>query len=337
MQIKTGNYFSINNLTTKINTDQGIITAVDNLCLNIERQEIFGLVGESGCGKTITARSILQLLPQTAKITSGEIILEKSNLLDLNQIEIKRIRGNVISMIFQEPMTSLNPVFKIGTQIEEILKAHFNNMSKYEREEKVINILNQVGIPSPKERLNNYPFQLSGGMRQRIMIAMALVCGNPKLLIADEPTTALDVTIQAQILDLIKNLVKNIGMSVLLITHDLGVIAETANRMAVMYAGSIVESGFVKDLFMNPIHPYTRGLIKSLSFQGESGKKKKLYSIEGGVPDLINLKPGCKFFDRCNYSKSDLCLGKEPDLIKLDKNHSVRCVITSELNNEYGK
>tara|TARA_Y100000588_G_scaffold380174_1_gene463626 strand:- start:5 stop:1015 length:1011 start_codon:yes stop_codon:yes gene_type:complete len=322
--------FSIKNLITQINTDQGLMNAADNVNLSIGEKEIFGLVGESGCGKTITAKSILQILPKNAKIISGEIKLENVNILKSNNI--KEIRGKVISMIFQEPMVSLNPVFTIGAQIEEILKVHFKKMSSHERKEKVLNILEQVGIPSPKLRIKNYPFELSGGMRQRAMIAMALVCGNPKLLIADEPTTALDVTIQAQILDLIKNLVNSKGMSVLLITHDLRVIAETATRMAVMYAGSIVESGYVKDIFNQPIHPYTSGLIKSLAFQGKSGEKKKLFSIQGNVPNLIDLKPGCKFFDRCSFAKPNMCLGAEPELTKINSNHYVRCARASEIN-----
>ena len=328
--IEYSSLFSIENLVTQINTDQGLINAVDNVNLNIGEKEIFGLVGESGCGKTITAKSILQILPKNAKIMSGEIKLENINLLKSNKI--KEIRGKLISMIFQEPMTSLNPVFTIGVQIEEILKAHFKHMPGSERKKKILNILKQVGIPSPEIRLKNYPFELSGGMRQRAMIAMALVCGNPKLLIADEPTTALDVTIQAQILDLIKNLVDTTGMSVLLITHDLRVIAETATRMAVMYAGSIVESGLVKDIFNKPLHPYTAGLIKSLAFRGKSGEKNKLFTIQGNVPNLIDLKPGCKFYDRCNFSKSDICLGKEPELIKMNTDHEVRCARTLEIN-----
>ena len=314
----------IKNLNTKFFTEAGDVHAVNNVNLSVKKNEIFALVGESGCGKSITARSIIRLIPKPGRIVSGSIILDGMDLLELKESEMRKFRGSVISMVFQEPMTSLNPVYRIGNQIEEILIEHRREMTKPERRDRVYDILKLVGIPSPKQRAKQYPFELSGGMRQRVMIAMALVCGNPQLLVADEPTTALDVTIQAQILELIQDLVKNLGMSVILITHDLGVVAETADRVAVMYAGNIVESALVKELFSKPLHPYTQGLIRSLPYGGKMGRKQPLYSIPGNVSNLLNLKPGCKFYERCQYA-DDVCIEKTPPLLETEKDHLVRC------------
>jgi len=326
----------IQNLKVQFFTDAGIVRAVDGVDFSVKKQEVFGIVGESGCGKSMTARSILQLVPKPGKIISGKILFDGINLLDLTKPDMQNLRGDAISMVFQEPMSSLNPVYRVGNQIEEILVAHRREMSKKDRMDRVEELLGLVGIPSPKQRARNYPYELSGGMRQRVMIAMALACGNPKLLIADEPTTALDVTIQAQILELFQELVQKIGMSVILITHDLGVIAETANRVAVMYAGSIVESASVTDLFNNPQHPYTQGLIKSLPHGGKNQRKGQLYNIPGNVPNLLKLKPGCKFFDRCEYAVGEICLGKEPAVEKIGLGHIARCKRLKEIRKDGG-
>jgi oligopeptide/dipeptide ABC transporter ATP-binding protein len=332
-ETNTPSLLQIKNLKTQFFTDAGVVRAVDGIDLKVQKQEIFALVGESGCGKSITARSILRLIPKPGRIVSGSILLDGVDLLELEEPQMRKLRGRVISMVFQEPMSSLNPVYRIGNQIDEILLAHHREMTKSARRDRVLEILKLVGIPSPEQRTNNYPFELSGGMRQRVMIAMALVCGNPKLLLADEPTTALDMTIQAQILELIQDLVKNLGMSVILITHDLGVVAETADRVAVMYAGSIVESALVSELFSRPSHPYTKGLIRSLPYGGKTGRKQLLYSIPGNVPNLLNLRPGCKFFDRCQYADK-VCLENEPPLLEIEPDHLVRCCRINDIKDE---
>lgn len=331
-ETNTPSLLQIKNLKTQFFTDAGVVRAVDGIDLKVQKQEIFALVGESGCGKSITARSILRLIPKPGRIVSGSILLDGVDLLELEEPQMRKLRGRVISMVFQEPMSSLNPVYRIGNQIDEILLAH-REMTKSARRDRVLEILKLVGIPSPEHCTNNYPFELSGGMRQRVMIAMALVCGNPKLLLADEPTTALDMTIQAQILELIQDLVKNLGMSVILITHDLGVVAETADRVAVMYAGSIVESALVSELFSRPSHPYTKGLIRSLPYGGKTGRKQLLYSIPGNVPNLLNLRPGCKFFDRCQYADK-VCLENEPPLLEIEPDHLVRCCRINDIKDE---
>jgi len=280
-----------------------------------------GLVGESACGKTVTALSIMRLVESPpGKIEEGEVLYKGENLLKISQEKMRKVRGNEISMIFQEPMTSLNPVFTIGRQLTEVLILH-QDMNKKEALNKSEVMIKLVGIPRPREILGGYPHELSGGMRQRAMIAMALSC-NPGLLIADEPTTALDVTIQAQILELIKGLQESIGMSVLFITHDLGVIAEVADRVAVMYAGKIQEFGTVEEIFLKHIHPYTEGLLNSIPMLNV--RKKKLDVIEGNVPDPINFPPGCKFNPRCKY-KIDKCEKEEPELIEIKPGHLVRC------------
>jgi len=300
-----------------------VAKAVDGVDLELKEGGTLGVVGESGCGKSVTALSVMRLIPDPpGKIAQGEIIFEGKNLLGLSEAEMRKIRGRSISMIFQEPMTSLNPVFQIGDQISEVLRLH-EGMSRREAWDRSIEMLKMVGIPSPERRVQEYPHQLSGGMRQRAMIAMALAC-SPKLMIADEPTTALDVTIQAQILELMNRLQRDKGMSVILITHNLGVIAETAQKVAVMYAGRIVEYAEVKPIFGNPMHPYTQGLLKSIPRLDEDhSRKARLEAIPGLVPSLLELPKGCKFSNRCKYV-FEKC-GEEPELIEAELGHMVRC------------
>ncbi|MGQ9695649.1 MAG: ABC transporter ATP-binding protein [Thermodesulfobacteriota bacterium] len=313
----------IRNLHTYFFTDEGVAKAVDGVDIELEEKGTLGLVGESGCGKSVTALSIMRLIPDPpGKIVQGEVIFAGVNLLSLTESEMRKVRGRSISMIFQEPMTSLNPVFQIGDQISEVLRLH-EGVSKKEAWNRSVEMLRMVGIPSPERRVAEYPHQLSGGMRQRAMIAMALAC-RPKLMIADEPTTALDVTIQAQILELINRLQKETGMSVILITHNLGVIAETAQKVAVMYAGRIVEYAPVRSLFVTPRHPYTQGLLKSIPRLDEGqARKQRLEAIPGLVPSLLDLPPGCKFSNRCKYVM-DKC-HEEPKLREIDPGHFVRC------------
>jgi peptide/nickel transport system ATP-binding protein/oligopeptide transport system ATP-binding protein len=314
---------TIRNLHTYFFTDEGVAKAVDGVDLELKEGGTLGVVGESGCGKSVTALSVMRLIPDPpGKITQGEILFGGTNLLDLSEAAMRKIRGRSISMIFQEPMTSLNPVFQIGDQISEVLRLH-EGMSRKAAWDRSVEMLKMVGIPSPERRVQEYPHQLSGGMRQRAMIAMALAC-SPKLMIADEPTTALDVTIQAQILELINRLQKDKGMSVILITHNLGVIAETAQKVAVMYAGRIVEYTEVKPIFGNPMHPYTQGLLKSIPRLDEDhARKARLEAIPGLVPSLLELPPGCKFSNRCKYV-FEKC-GEEPQLIEAESGHMVRC------------
>ena len=310
-------------LHTYFFTDEGVAKAVDGVDLELEDGGTIGLVGESGCGKTVTALSIMRLVPDPpGKIVQGEISFQGTDLLTLSEAEMRKIRGRFISMIFQEPMTSLNPVFQIGDQISEVLRLH-ERTSRKEAWTRSIEMLKMVGIPAPERRVLEYPHQLSGGMRQRAMIAMALAC-SPKLMIADEPTTALDVTIQAQILELINRLQQEKGMSVILITHNLGVIAETARKVAVMYAGRIVEYTDVRSIFASPKHPYTQGLLQSIPRLDEHhGRKERLEAIPGLVPSLLNLPKGCKFSNRCKYV-FDRCV-EEPPLIETVPRHLVRC------------
>jgi peptide/nickel transport system ATP-binding protein len=310
-------------LHTYFFTDEGVAKAVDGVDLELEDGGTIGLVGESGCGKTVTALSIMRLVPDPpGKIVQGEISFQGTDLLTLSEAEMRKIRGRFISMIFQEPMTSLNPVFQIGEQISEVLRLH-ERTSRKEAWNRSIEMLKMVGIPAPERRVLEYPHQLSGGMRQRAMIAMALAC-SPKLMIADEPTTALDVTIQAQILELINRLQQEKGMSVILITHNLGVIAETARKVAVMYAGRIVEYTDVRSIFASPKHPYTQGLLQSIPRLDEHhGRKERLEAIPGLVPSLLNLPKGCKFSNRCKYV-FDRCV-EEPPLIETVPRHLVRC------------
>lgn len=312
---------SVRNLKTHYFTQDGVVRAVDGVDFDIERGKILGIVGESGCGKSQSVLSVMGLIPKPpGKIVDGEIIFEGKDLVKATEAEMRSIRGNDISMIFQEPMTSLNPVFTIGNQIMEVIMLH-QKLNKRDAKAKAIEMLELVGIPAPDKRVDEYPHQLSGGMRQRVMIAMALSC-NPKLLIADEPTTALDVTIQAQILDLMKQLQNDIGMAIALITHDLGVIAEVVERVVVMYAGKIVEEAPVGELFSKPLHPYTLGLLGSIPAIDK--KTDRLKVIPGIVPNPMNLPPGCRFNPRCEYVM-DICRKQEPEIKKVGKDHSVRC------------
>ncbi len=308
----------IKNLSVSFKTEKGPMRLISDLSFDIKQAEVFGLVGESGCGKSLTALSILGILPNNA-FAKGEIIFNNKNLLTLNENDIRRIRGKDISMIFQEPMTSLNPVLTIGYQIAEALITHLD-MSKKEAMDKTVELLKAVKMPSPELRIKDYPHQMSGGMRQRVMIAMAIAC-NPSLLIADEPTTALDVTIQAQILELLQGLRRERNMAVLLITHDLSIISEQADRVAIMYAGRIMELTDVDELFRNLQHPYTNGLLESLPV----AKGIALKPITGFVPTPENFPAGCKFSDRC-YMASSICAISEPELREISKGHFVRCI-----------
>ncbi len=315
---------TVENLHTYFNTEDGIARAVDGVSFSVPKAQTVALVGESGCGKSVTALSILQLVPEPAgKIIKGKIIFKNQNLLELSEKQMRDIRGNKIAMIFQEPMTALNPVFTIGNQIEESLKLHRKNLSSKQRKEISINLLKKVGISEPEKRLKSYPHQLSGGMRQRAMIAMALAC-QPTLLIADEPTTALDVTIQSQILALLNDLQQQMNMSILLITHDLGVVAQSADWVIVMYAGKIVEAASVTDLFNNPLHPYTQGLLNALPKLGE--KKHRLDTIPGNVPNPVNFPTGCRLHPRCKKCNNDKqCINETPELKEHIPNHFVAC------------
>ena len=313
----------ISDLKTHFFTDDGVVKAVDGVSFSVEKKESFGLVGESGCGKSITALSIIRLIPNPpGKIVGGSILLEGEDLVNKSEREMQKIRGKDISMIFQEPMTSLDPLFTIGDELIEVLMLH-QNLDRKEAMKKSIEMLKVVGIPEAEKRIKEYPHQLSGGMRQRAMIAMALSC-NPKLLIADEPTTALDVTIQAQILRLIEDLKDDFSTAVLLITHDLGVVAETCKNVAVMYAGKIVEQGSVENIFENPLHPYTVGLNNAIPRLDVD--KKRLQIIEGNVPNLIDMPKGCKFYPRCPYVM-DICRTVEPPLEKKENGHLSRCYL----------
>ena len=314
----------IKGLKTHFFTEDGIVKAVDGVDFNIKRGEILGLVGESGCGKSVTALSIMQLIVKPGKIIEGEISFGDLNLRELSVEDIQDIRGNKISMIFQQPQSSLNPVITIGDQLAEVFEIH-SDMDQEEIWEKSINLLRIVGIPDPEQKANAYPHEMSGGQAQRVMIAMALAM-RPALLIADEPTTALDVTIQAQILDLIRDLRNQMHTAVIMITHDLGVIAEIADWVAVMYAGQIMEQAGVAPLFEKPLHPYTRGLINSIPVLGET--KHRLEVIDGVVPNLVDLPPGCNFAPRCRARIRHgltICDHQKPPLDLVLPNHSVRC------------
>ncbi|MEK7824936.1 MAG: ABC transporter ATP-binding protein [Nitrospirota bacterium] len=315
---------SIQDLRTYLYTRDGIVRAVDGVDLELEEGETLGIVGESGCGKSMTALSVMRLIPaHQGRIVSGKIVFKGHDLATLPEEEMRKIRGTRISIIFQEPMTALNPLLTIGTQIREMLQIHLD-MKKGEAETRSLELLNLVGISLPGRRIKEYPHQLSGGMRQRVMIAIAISC-RPDIIFADEPTTALDVTIQAQILDLLGRLRKEFGMSMVLISHDLGVIAEVADHVAVMYAGRIVEYAGTEELFGSPLHPYTKGLLGSiLRFNRDGGKIKRLYGIPGMVPRLSDLPVGCKFQTRCPIV-IDRCRAEEPQLVELSKGHKARC------------
>jgi len=315
----------IKNLILNFYTNRGQITALDGIDLKLYKNESLGLVGETGCGKSITALSIMRLIPAPpGKIVQGEIFFDGKDLLKIPETEMRRVRGGKISMIFQEPSTSLNPVFKVGDQIIEAIQLH-QKLGREKGKRKTVEMLEKVGMPDPKDIINRFPHELSGGMQQRIMIAMAL-SSNPKLLIADEPTTALDVTTQAQILDLIKELKKDIISSMLLITHDLGIVAEVCDRVAVMYTGNIIEHAELKTLFKSPLHPYTRGLLDAIPQM--NAHKKELGFIPGTIPDLMKLPKGCKFNPRCPQ-QMEICLNKRPGLREVKEGHFVACHLYS--------
>jgi len=311
----------VEDLTTRFHTENGVVTAVDGVSFSISAGETLGLVGESGCGKSMTSLSIMRLVPRpSGTIDGGRVIFEGRDILTLPEAEMRQIRGRDMAMVFQEPMTSLNPVFTVGEQVMEALM-HHGGLARRDARERAIDMLRRVGIPSPERRVRDYPHEMSGGMRQRVMIAMALAC-NPKLLIADEPTTALDVTIQAQILELMRRLSNEYHTATLLITHDLGVIAETVDRVAVMYAGQIVECASVESIFDNPLHPYTVGLLGSIPRL--NSMKRRLNVIEGTVPSPLNMPNGCRFSPRCSRATSD-CSAHAPDLLEAAVGHQVRC------------
>ena len=316
----------VRNLQTQFKTRAGLVRAVDGISFYLDGGELLGLVGESGCGKSITALSVMRLISSPGKIVAGEILFDGKNLLDVSEAEMRQIRGDDIAMIFQDPMTSLNPVFRVGEQIAEALRLH-RKLSRQDAKEAAIAAMREVAIPDPARRANDYPHQLSGGMRQRVMIAMALAC-DPKLLIADEPTTALDVTIQAQILELLNELRRTRELAVLLITHDLGVVAEVADRVAVMYTGRIVEESPVTELFARPKHPYTEGLLRSVPklTADNAERSKRLETIEGVVPSPTELPPGCHFAPRCPY-RMPRCTEEEIPLYPLEGGIAVRCVL----------
>ena len=319
---------SVKDLRTYFNVKEGLAKAVDGVSYHINQGETLGLVGESGCGKTVSALSILKLLDiPPAQFHSGQILFKDQDLLQLSEQELNTIRGRSISMVFQEPMTSLNPVLSIGFQIDEVMINHLGITAR-EARDRTIELLNMVGIPLPRKRAKEYPHQLSGGMRQRIMIALAIAC-DPELLIADEPTTALDVTIQAQIIELMLSLQDKLGTSILLITHDLGVIAETADRVAVMYAGKIVEEADVKTIFQNPLHPYTRGLLNSVPNINKIDSATQLQEIPGIVPNLCYLPSGCAFMNRCPV-KTKICESEKPKLLNIENQHNVGCWVAQQ-------
>ncbi|HWR61194.1 MAG TPA: ABC transporter ATP-binding protein [Clostridia bacterium] len=314
---------SIRNLKTYFFTEKGVVPAVDGVDISVSRGKVIGLVGESGCGKSITALSVLRLIESPpGRIVGGEIIFDGRNVLELTMQEMCRLRGNEISMIFQEPMTSLNPVLTIGKQVAEAIRLH-QGKGAAEAKRDVLQMLDMVGIPEPERRYGSYPHQLSGGLRQRVMIAMALCC-RPKLLIADEPTTALDVTIEAQILKLMKELQKQIDTAIIMITHNLGVVAELCDDVYVMYAGKIVEAAGVYELFDRPLHPYTNGLMNSIPRIDNSKEDTRLYSIKGMVPNLLYLPGGCRFSPRCEEAM-DICREREPELYEVSGGHYARC------------
>ncbi|BAS27354.1 ABC transporter ATP-binding protein [Limnochorda pilosa] len=311
----------LRNLKTYFFTEDGTVPAVDGVSFELKRGGSLGVVGESGCGKSVTALSIMRLIPQPpGKIVGGQILFNGEDLAKKKESEMRRIRGNEISMIFQEPMTSLNPVFTVGDQIMEAIILH-QKLNKREARERAIEMLKLVGIPDPDRRVDEYPHQMSGGMRQRVMIAMALSC-NPKLLIADEPTTALDVTIQAQILDLMRRLRSEVGAAIILITHDLGVVAELVDDVVVMYAGKVVEKTDVRSIYATPQHPYTEGLLESIPKLHE--ERERLQTIEGVVPSPYSMPSGCRFHPRCPLAR-DICKVEEPPLLEVEQGHWAAC------------
>ncbi len=317
----------VKGLETTFFTDDGAVKAVDSIDFHVHEGEVLGIVGESGCGKSVTSLSIMQLIPSPpGKITAGEVLLDGKDLVHLSDKEMRSIRGKDVAMIFQEPMTSLNPLFTIGNQLIEAIRIHNKSWSKKQAMKRAVEMMKLVGLPRAEELIHEYPHQLSGGMRQRVMIAMALVC-DPKVLIADEPTTALDVTIQAQILKLMRDLNERLNTAILLITHDLGVVAETCERVIVMYAGQVVEEAPVREIFKNPQHPYTKGLIQSVPDM--RFKKDSLYSIPGNVPKPGTIKEGCRFAPRCEYA-TERCMKETPSLYQTSDVHQARCFLIEE-------
>ena len=320
----------VRNLTTRFFTDDGIVIAVDNVSFQLKEREILGIVGESGSGKSVTCMSTMRLIPiPPGEITEGKVLLKGNDILQYTEKQMQDVRGNEIAMIFQEPMTALNPVYTVGTQIMEAIRQH-KKVSREEARKQAINLLKQVGIPSPETRIDDYPHQLSGGMRQRVVIAIALA-GDPSILIADEPTTALDVTIQAQILKLIKDIKEKRNMSVILITHDLGVIAQTCDRVLVMYGAEIVEEAPVRDLYKNPLHPYTNGLLTSIPKMDED--VERLNVIEGMIPNPYDLPPGCRFCARCKNAQ-DICKTEKPQLREICAERYVACHFPYEVKKD---
>jgi oligopeptide/dipeptide ABC transporter ATP-binding protein len=313
---------TISNLSTGFDTEAGLLTAVNGISLEVGAGRVLGLVGESGCGKTVTALSVMRILPPACRIIGGAIRFQGVDLLSLPERDMQRVRGRKIAMIFQEPMTALNPVLTVGEQIAEMLRHHLG-MTRDDARARAIDLLRQVGIPSPEERYRAYPHQLSGGLRQRVMIAMAISC-EPALIFADEPTTALDVTIQAQILELLRRLQRELGLSLVLVSHDLGVIAQMADEVAVMYAGRIVEQAPTARLFTDPLHPYTQGLIQSLPHRAARDRHQRLTAIPGSVPRLQQLPSGCTFHPRCAVAIGR-CATEEPALKSLAPAHQARC------------
>mgnify|MGYP005769602819 FL=1 len=314
----------VQDLSTSFKTERGWLKAIDGVSFDVYSGEMLGIVGESGCGKSVTSQSILRLYEEKSTTRYlGTVSFDGKNLFDLPEKEMQKIRGQEISMVFQDALSSLNPVFTVGNQIMESLRIH-QDMGKKEAKEKAIDLLDQVGIPDPQRRFYQYPFELSGGMRQRVMIAVALACG-PRILIADEPTTALDVTIQAQIMDLIVDMNRKLQMGVMLITHDLAVVAETCQRVIVMYLGQIVEEGSVEDIFDRPIHPYTRGLMASVP-RLDMGRSERLYQIKGTVPLLSQIPEGCRFAPRCPYATEE-CSRKMPELKSFGNGQKARCLM----------
>lgn len=310
----------INNLKSHFFTKRGVVPAVDGVDIRVETAQTVGVVGESGCGKSMTAMSVMRLLQRPGRIVGGEILFNGTDLTRATDAQMRKIRGNKISMIFQEPMTSLNPVYTVGRQVSEAIILH-EGLSKAAAKERVLKVFDDVGIPEPDRRYSSYPHQLSGGLRQRVMIGMAMVC-RPKLMIADEPTTALDVTIEAQILRLMRALQEEHGTSIMLITHNLGVVAELCDYVYVMYAGRIMEAANVFDLFEKEAHPYTRGLLRSIP--RPDGRRERLYTIKGMVPNLLRLPKGCRFYPRCDNAKP-ICSETEPELSDIGGGHYIRC------------
>lgn len=322
----TDNLLEVKDLKTYFHTFKGVVKAVDGVSFTLKKGEILGVVGESGCGKSVTGFSILKMIDPPGKYESGKIFFDGENLLDKTEAEMSAIRGDKISMIFQDPMTSLNPLYTIGDQIMETLELHQKNLSKEERWNKAISLLKQVGIPSPEERMKEYPHQFSGGMRQRVIIAIALAT-KPELIIADEPTTALDVTVQAQIVRQLEQLVRKEHSSLILISHDLALVSQIAENIIVMYCGRVVEKGTMEDVVFHPKHPYTQGLLNSIPDMND--QKERLQPIKGIVPSMFNLPKGCRFAPRCSKCMK-ICQEKQPEMKVLDETHSVCCHLFSE-------